>query len=37
MTTSGYGEVAPSACNVSDRGRGINRRVEVWIANTVEG
>jgi len=29
--TSGYGEVAPSACNISDRGRGINRRVEVWL------
>ena len=37
MATTGYGEVAPSACNVSDRGRGINRRVEVWIANSVEG
>lgn len=37
MATAGYGEVAPSACNISDRGRGINRRVEVWITNTVEG
>ena len=27
----GYGEVAPSACNTSDQGRPINRRVEVWI------
>lgn len=34
MTTNGYGEVAPSACNVSDRGKAINRRVEVWIKNT---
>ncbi|KIT16363.1 phosphate ABC transporter substrate-binding/OmpA family protein [Jannaschia aquimarina] len=28
---AGYGEVAPSGCNTSDRGRAINRRVEVWI------
>jgi phosphate transport system substrate-binding protein len=31
MDASGYGEVAPSACNTSENGRGINRRVEVWI------
>lgn len=31
MNTAGFGEVAPSACNISDRGRAINRRVEVWI------
>lgn len=37
MTTGGYGEVAPSACNVSDRGRAINRRVEVWIAEPTAG
>ncbi len=36
MSTAGYGEVAPSACNISDRGRGINRRVEVWISKTAE-
>ena len=35
MSSTGFGEVAPSACNISDRGRGINRRVEVWIANSV--
>ena len=29
-----YGEVAPAACNVSEAGRGINRRVEVWIETT---
>jgi phosphate transport system substrate-binding protein len=29
--TSGFGEIAPSACNTSETGRGINRRVEVWI------
>ena len=33
MATMGFGEVAPSACNVSDRGRSINRRVEVWISD----
>lgn len=33
MATAGFGEVAPSACNVSERGRSINRRVEVWISN----
>ncbi|MEM7718565.1 MAG: OmpA family protein, partial [Pseudomonadota bacterium] len=32
MVTSGFGEVAPSACNVTDRGKAINRRVEVWIS-----
>ena len=37
MATTGYGEIAPSACNVSDRGRAINRRVEVWISTTAEG
>lgn len=37
MSAAGFGEVAPSACNISERGRGINRRVEVWIGKTVEG
>lgn len=37
MSAVGYGEVAPSACNISERGRKINRRVEVWISSTVEG
>ena len=32
MATAGFGEVAPSACNVSERGKAINRRVEVWIS-----
>ena len=31
LATSAFGEIAPSACNVSDTGRAINRRVEVWI------
>ena len=33
LIAEGFGEIAPSACNVSDRGREINRRVEVWISN----
>jgi len=36
METMGFGEVAPSACNISERGRGINRRVEIWISNSTE-
>ena len=35
LTATGFGEIAPSACNVSDRGRSINRRVEVWISDGV--
>lgn len=31
MSATGFGEVAPTACNNSDNGRRINRRVEVWI------
>ncbi len=31
LTTKGYGELAPSACNDSLEGKRINRRVEVWI------
>lgn len=33
MTAAGYGEVAPSACNTTEEGRAVNRRVEVWIEN----
>ena len=29
----GFGEVAPVACNSSDSGRMINRRVETWVKN----
>ena len=29
----GFGEVAPVACNSSDSGRTINRRVETWVKN----
>lgn len=32
MASAGFGEIAPAACNTSDRGRAINRRVEVWIS-----
>lgn len=31
FATIGFGEIAPSACNGSDTGRNINRRVEIWI------
>lgn len=31
MASTGFGEVAPSACNTAEVGRRINRRVEVWI------
>jgi len=31
MTSRGFGEIAPSACNTSENERHINRRVEVWI------
>ncbi|MEL6521301.1 MAG: phosphate ABC transporter substrate-binding/OmpA family protein [Pseudomonadota bacterium] len=31
ISTSGFGELSPAACNTADSGRAINRRVEVWI------
>ncbi len=31
MSSTGFGEIAPAACNTSDNERRINRRVEVWI------
>ena len=31
MRSDGYGEIVPSACNVVEDGRRINRRVEVWV------
>ena len=34
MSATGYGEVAPSACNSTETGRRINRRVEVWIKSS---
>ncbi len=33
ITTLGFGPLSPAACNDSDEGRAINRRVEVWIRN----
>ncbi len=37
MSAIGFGDVAPSACNSSEGGREINRRVEVWISKPTEG
>lgn len=31
LASTGFGEVAPSACNSNESGRAINRRVEVWV------
>lgn len=31
ISATGFGEMAPSGCNLNDDGRRINRRVEVWI------
>lgn len=31
LSSVGYGEIAPSGCNIAESGRRINRRVEVWI------
>ena len=33
VTEAGYSELAPVACNTTERGRTLNRRVEVWIRN----
>lgn len=31
FSISGFGEIAPAACNTNDVGRQINRRVETWV------
>lgn len=31
VEATGFGEIAPAACNTGDLGRSINRRVETWI------
>lgn len=36
ISVEGYGEVAPVACNITDTGRSINRRVEVWLKSSAE-
>jgi phosphate transport system substrate-binding protein len=33
MQATGFGEIAPTACNTNENGRATNRRVEVWISS----
>ena len=37
LLASGFGEVAPSTCNITEGGRSVNRRVEVWIEAAQQG
>lgn len=36
MAHTGFGEIAPSACNTTEGGRSMNRRVEVWIGKDTQ-
>ena len=37
IKTIGYGEMSPLVCNETDNGRRINRRVEVWVKDIIDG
>ena len=37
IKTIGYGEMSPLGCNETDNGRRINRRVEVWVKDIIDG
>ena len=37
VDAAGFGEIAPATCNISENGRAVNRRVEVWIGTGQSG